>query len=74
VIALGGWNGGDPSPTLAQFQSSVAAGKIHYFIAGGMGGGPGGGTTTAAAQIDGWVAAHYPATTVGSTTVYDLTT
>ena len=35
VMAIGGFNGSDPSPTLAQFQAYVAAGEIHYFIAGG---------------------------------------
>jgi 4-amino-4-deoxy-L-arabinose transferase-like glycosyltransferase len=75
VIALGGWNGGDPSPTLAQFQSSVRAGQIHYYISGGgMGGGGGaGGSSGASSQIATWVAAHYKSTTVGNTTVYDLT-
>ncbi|MCY1144559.1 glycosyltransferase family 39 protein [Actinoplanes sp. Pm04-4] len=75
VIALGGWNGSDPSPTLAQFQAYVAAGQVHYYISGGgMGGGGGaGGESTQASQIASWVADHYTATTVGSTTVYDLT-
>ena len=40
VMAIGGFNGTDPSPTLAQFEAWVAAGRIHYFIAaGGLGGG-----------------------------------
>ena len=39
VMAVGGFNGSDPSPTLAQFKASVAAGRIHYFIAGSQGGG-----------------------------------
>ena len=39
VMAIGGFNGSDPSPTLAQFQAYVAAGEIHYFIAGGGFGG-----------------------------------
>jgi 4-amino-4-deoxy-L-arabinose transferase-like glycosyltransferase len=75
VIALGGWNGSDPSPTLAEFQAYVTAGQIHYYISGGGMGGAGGtsGGTTAASQIATWVAAHYTATTVGSSTVYDLT-
>jgi len=75
VIALGGWNGGDPSPTLAQFQAYVQAGQIHYYISGGgMGGGGGaGGSSSAGSQIATWVAAHYKSTTVGNTTVYDLT-
>ena len=39
VMAIGGFNGSDPSPTLAQFQQYVADGEIHYFIAGGEAGG-----------------------------------
>jgi 4-amino-4-deoxy-L-arabinose transferase-like glycosyltransferase len=65
VMAIGGFNGSDPSPTLAQFQQYVAEGKIHYFIGGG--GGRGGST-----QISQWVTANYTAQTVGDTTVYDL--
>ncbi|MCS0639490.1 glycosyltransferase family 39 protein [Streptomyces sp. LP05-1] len=43
VMAIGGFNGSDPSPTLAQFKAYVAAGRIHYFIAsGGREGGRGG--------------------------------
>ncbi|QGF23747.1 ArnT family glycosyltransferase [Raineyella fluvialis] len=72
VMAIGGFNGSDPSPTLAQFQQYVAQGKIHYFIAGGMGGQQNGGSS-AASEISSWVSSHYTAKTVGSTTVYDLT-
>jgi 4-amino-4-deoxy-L-arabinose transferase-like glycosyltransferase len=71
VLAIGGFSGSDNSPTLAQFEKLVAAGKIHYFIGGGQGGGPGGGGS--GSQIASWVAAHYTATTVGGSTVYDLT-
>src|SRR5437016_7848623 len=35
VMAIGGFNGTDPAPTLAQFERYVRDGKIHYFIAGG---------------------------------------
>ncbi len=74
VMAIGGFTGSDPSPTLAQFQTYVAAHKIHYFIAAGTGGGGGqaGGSGTGSA-IATWVAAHFKATTVGGQTVYDLT-
>ncbi|CAN5638341.1 glycosyltransferase family 39 protein [soil metagenome] len=81
VMAVGGFNGSDPSPTLAEFQAYVAAGDIHYFIAGGggmgggMGGGPGGGTSTSTtSEISTWVTANYTATTVDGVTLYDLTT
>ena len=73
VMAIGGWSGSDPTPTLARFEQLVAAGRIHYFVGGGRsGGGPGAGSGTAAA-ITSWVESHYSATTVGGSTVYDLT-
>ena len=37
-MAVGGFNGSDPSPTLAQFKQYVTDGRIHYFIASGGGG------------------------------------
>ncbi len=43
VMAIGGFNGGDPAPTVAEFQAYVAAGDIHYYVVGGQGGGPAGG-------------------------------
>lgn len=67
VLAVGGYNGTDLSPTLAAFEQYVRAGKIHYFIgSGGIGSGTAG-------QIAQWVAEHFTATTVGGETVYDLT-
>ena len=73
-MAIGGFNGSDPWPTLAAFQQYVASGEIHYFIAGGQGGGPGGGGDGTANEITAWVEATFAATTIGGTTVYDLTT
>jgi 4-amino-4-deoxy-L-arabinose transferase-like glycosyltransferase len=75
VMAIGGFNGSDPAPTLARFQQYVAEGKIHYFLGGGrmgMGGSMGG--SDAARQIAAWVQEHFAPTTVGGATVYDLTT
>ncbi|GFJ78242.1 hypothetical protein Phou_024220 [Phytohabitans houttuyneae] len=69
-MAIGGFNGSDPSPTLAQFQRYVADGKIHYFIGSGLGRSNGG--SDAAQQIATWVAENFTATTVGGTTLYDL--
>jgi 4-amino-4-deoxy-L-arabinose transferase-like glycosyltransferase len=73
VMAIGGFNGTDPAPTLAQFEKFVADGKIHYFIANSAGGfrGPGGNATNAS-QITAWVESHFTAQTVGGATVYDL--
>lgn len=73
VMAIGGFNGTDPSPTLAQFKQYVADGKIHYFVSGGSGGGMGGSGNGTSAQITAWVEANFKQVTVGSATFYDLT-
>ena len=39
VMAIGGFSGSDPAPTLAEFQQMVAAHEVHYFVAGGGAGG-----------------------------------
>ena len=73
VMAIGGFTGSDPAPTLAQFKKLVAAHEIHYFVASGSGasGGPGGGSGSGS-QITAWVTAHFTAKAVGGMTVYDL--
>ncbi|MFN8081539.1 MAG: glycosyltransferase family 39 protein [Kineosporiaceae bacterium] len=74
VMAIGGFNGSDPSPTLAQFQAYVASGKIHYLLASEGGGGRGGpGSSGAAGEISTWVQQNYTQVTIGSVTLYDLT-
>jgi 4-amino-4-deoxy-L-arabinose transferase-like glycosyltransferase len=67
VIAIGGWDGTDPAPTLAQFQQYVRDGKVSYYVNGGRGGFGGGST-----DIAQWVTANYQPTTVGGVIVYDL--
>lgn len=73
-MAIGGFSGSDPAPTLAQFEKLVSSGEIHYFVASGTGGSgrPGGGSGSGS-QITAWVKAHFTAKTVGGMTVYDLT-
>ncbi|WP_060884074.1 ArnT family glycosyltransferase, partial [Streptomyces caniscabiei] len=73
VMAIGGFNGTDPSPTLAEFKKYVEDGKIHYFIAGGSGGGRGGSSDGSSSQISSWVQENFEAVTVDGTTFYDLT-
>ncbi|MFJ1888570.1 ArnT family glycosyltransferase [Streptomyces sp. NPDC088170] len=74
VMAIGGFNGSDPSPTLAQFKRYVEDGRIHYFIAGGgMGGGRMGGDSGSSSQISSWVEKNFEKVTAGSATFYDLT-
>jgi 4-amino-4-deoxy-L-arabinose transferase-like glycosyltransferase len=74
IMAIGGFNGTDPSPTLVQFEHDVAAHRVHYFIAGGggIGGGPGRASGATARAITSWVTSHFTARTVGGVTVYDL--
>ena len=80
VMAIGGFNGTSNSLTLEQFQEYVANGEIHYFIAGGgmggmggMRGGSGNDETSSASEISDWVTENFTQTTIGSSTVYDLT-
>ncbi len=82
VLAIGGFNGTDATPTLAEFKQLVAAKKIHYFISGaGRGGfgGPGGGgaggigQSASSTAISTWVTSNFTATTVGGVTLYDPT-
>ncbi|MEU6341172.1 glycosyltransferase family 39 protein [Streptomyces sp. NPDC046977] len=78
VMAIGGFNGSDPSPTLDRFKAWVAQGRIHWFIAsggtGGMGGGGRGSSDRGtAAQISSWVEENFGSMTLGGVTVYDLT-
>jgi 4-amino-4-deoxy-L-arabinose transferase-like glycosyltransferase len=79
VITIGGFSGGDPAPTLAQFTSLVASGQVRYVLvgAGGLGGrGPGG----ASGAITDWVvsngtqvpAAAYGGGGGGAGTLYQL--
>jgi hypothetical protein len=70
IMAIGGFNGTDPAPTLAEFQRYVADHEIHYFVGDNpdsFGGGSGD-----AARITAWVTARFKAETVGGDTVYDL--
>ncbi|MGY4644006.1 glycosyltransferase family 39 protein [Cellulomonas sp. URHB0016] len=71
VMPVGGFNGSDPSPTLAEFQQLVADGRIHWFIGGG-GLGARDGATSTSSQITAWVQESFTARTVDGTTLYDL--
>lgn len=78
VMAIGGWSG-DPAPSLDEFIDYVADHEVSYYVAGDMGGGmarggTGGDSGSTSSQIQAWVEANFTATTVGGTTVYDLST
>ncbi|OPX07049.1 mannosyltransferase [Mycobacterium sp. AT1] len=81
VMAIGGFSGTDPTPTLQQFQDDVAKHRVAYYLATGS---PA--RTTAAVRgdkngefrsgthsdIQRWVRSQFPAVTVGGVTAYDL--
>jgi len=73
VMAMGGFSGSDPAPTLEQLQEYVRSGTLRFvLIAGGAGrGGPGGGVSSAVAT---WVAANGTIVNMdgASGTLYDL--
>ena len=72
VMAIGGFSGSDPVPTLGQFQDDVAQHKVAYYIVvNNRGHGPGWGNR-GHADIAKWVAATFPSTNVGDATVYNL--
>jgi 4-amino-4-deoxy-L-arabinose transferase-like glycosyltransferase len=71
IMSIGGFNGTDRAPSLAEFKQLVAHHAIHYFVganAHSFGGGSG-----VAEQITTWVTTHFRSQTVGAETVYDLT-
>ncbi|MFG1931257.1 glycosyltransferase family 39 protein [Mycobacterium sp. NPDC048908] len=75
VMAIGGFNGTDPSPTLQQFQRYVAARQIHFFVRGtltlghwGLGTG-----STVSSDIAEWVERHFAVQAVDKVLIYDLT-
>ncbi|MGY1602345.1 ArnT family glycosyltransferase [Geodermatophilus sp. SYSU D00815] len=72
VMPIGGFNGTDPSPTLAEFQALVESGQVHWFVSGGVGMGGGDGGSSASAEITSWVEENFTATTVDGVTLYDL--
>ncbi len=81
VMAVGGWSG-DPVPTLQQFIDDVHAGKIAYYVEAGRGANSPAihgevihstvHTASHTREIADWVAANYPGTIIGGSTVYRL--
>ena len=75
VMAMGGFTGSDPAPTLAQLEGYVASGKLTFVLeSGGTGGGLGGGglgSDTSSAR-DSWVTSTCKLVSYGgSATLYD---
>jgi len=69
VMAMGGFSGRDPAPTLSQLQAYVASGQLRFVLIGGGRGGP----NSAGSEISSWVTANGTAVeSVGNGTLYDL--
>jgi 4-amino-4-deoxy-L-arabinose transferase-like glycosyltransferase len=73
VMAVGGFNGTDPYPTLQQFQQYVHSGQIHYFLGSGLRMRGNSSGSDISQQIVAWVEQSYTPITVDGATVYDLT-
>jgi 4-amino-4-deoxy-L-arabinose transferase-like glycosyltransferase len=75
VMAMGGFRGTDPAPTLAQLEQYVKQGKLHYVLTGGGGLGGFGGRAGGSSSVTSWVeqnctavpASAYSAATAGRT-------
>ena len=78
VMAMGGFTGSDPTPTLAQLKSDIASGKLRFVIAdsgGGFGGGGGlggGGLGGGDTGVGAWVTSTCKTVSYGgSAALYD---
>ena len=72
VMPLGGFAGGDPSPTLKEFEEKVASGEICYFVqqeAFVQVQDP----NSSSMAISSWIQNNFQSETMGDTTVYRLT-
>jgi len=76
VMAMGGFSGTDPAPSLAQIQAYVASGQLRHVLVGGNGGGGGGlgGNSSTASAVSAWVTSVGKVVDYGgsSGTLYDL--
>lgn len=72
IMAIGGFTGGDDSPSPTQFRDYVANHDVRYFIASEHDGPPGHREGTAGNEITAWVKQNFTSRDVGGTTVYDL--
>lgn len=74
VMAIGGFSGSDPTPTLKQFQDDVAHHRVAFYIAtNNRGHGPMWGVH-GHTDIATWVANTFAGVQLGNATVYDLST
>ena len=67
VWALGGFSGNDPHPSLDEFRTAVADGRVHYLVLEGPGA-----AGSDAGQIARWARLAFPTSDVGGWQVVDL--
>jgi hypothetical protein len=75
VMAIGGFSGSDPTPTLGQFQDDVAQHKVAYYVVvdnHNHNRGPAWTGGRGHTDIARWVAGNFTPTTIGDATVYNL--
>jgi 4-amino-4-deoxy-L-arabinose transferase-like glycosyltransferase len=75
VMAMGGFTGSDPAPSLDQLKALVASGKLRFVLVGSGGqGGPGGGPGGGSSEVDAWVTSVGTVVDYGGSagTLYDL--
>ena len=75
VMAMGGFTGSDPVPTLAELQAYVASGQLRYVLVGGGGGFGGAGNGSSSSDIEAWVTSAGTSVDYGGSgggTLYDL--
>jgi 4-amino-4-deoxy-L-arabinose transferase-like glycosyltransferase len=79
VMAMGGFSGSDPAPTLTQLKAYIHSGELRFVLVGGQGGGRDGGgnastSDASSATRDAWVTSSCTAVDYGGTgggTLYD---
>lgn len=73
VMAIGGFSGRDPVPTVSQFQQYIANHRVTYFLVSNDTQDHPNSWHSQHSDVADWVVANYPPVKVGDYTVYDLT-
>jgi 4-amino-4-deoxy-L-arabinose transferase-like glycosyltransferase len=71
VMAMGGFTGSDPWPTLESLEQYIASGELRFVVVGGGLGGGIGGFGGSSSSVESWVASTCTAVTNVSSSLYD---
>jgi hypothetical protein len=71
VMAMGGFTGSDPWPTLERLQQYIASGELRFVVVGGGMGGGVGGFGGSSSSVESWVASTCTAVTGVNSSLYD---